>query len=63
MFPGAKASSTFKLSFVPFYKYGACETAQDGGIINTGTFDSQVDTAKPLFLHLLRDDGGEHAVL
>ena len=57
--PGTKVSSTFKLSFVPFYKYGACETAQDGGIINTGTFDSQVDTAKPLFLHLVREHAAE----
>ena len=57
--PGTKVSSTFKLSFVPFYKYGACETAQDGDTINTGTFNSQVDTAKPLFLNLVRHDAPE----
>ena len=60
---GTKVSSTFKLSFVPFYKYGACETAQDGGIINTGTFNSQVDTTKPLFLHLFRGDAPEQYYL
>ena len=60
---GTNVSSTFKLSFVPFYKYGACETAQDGGIINTGTFDSQVDTAKPLFLHLVRHNAAEQYYL
>ena len=56
---GTNVSSTFKLSFVPFYKYGACETAQDGGTINTGTFNSQVDTTKPLFLDLVRNNAPE----
>ena len=33
---GTKVPATFKLTFTPFYKYGSCETAQEGGYINTG---------------------------
>ena len=56
---GTQVSATYKLIFTPFYKYGACETAQDGGYINTGTFDNQIDTTKPLFLRLDRSDAPE----
>ena len=56
---GTNVPSTFKLSFVPFYKYGACETAQEGGYIGTGTFATQIDTSKPLFLRLLRNNAPE----
>ena len=34
---------TTKLTFTPFYKYGSCETAQEGGSINTARFDAQLD--------------------
>ena len=57
--PGTPVPATFKLIFTPFYKYGACETAQEGGYINTGTFNSQIDTSKPLFLRAHRRDTGE----
>ena len=57
--PGTPVPATFKLIFTPFYKYCACETAQDGGYINTGTFNEQIDTTKPLFLHVGRDSSGE----
>ena len=56
---GTQVSATYKLIFTPFYKYGACETAQDGGYINTGTFDNQIDTTKPLLLRLDREGGHE----
>ena len=49
--PGTKVPAVFKLTFIPFYKYGACETSQEGGYINTGTFNHKLDTTKPLFLH------------
>ena len=48
--------ATFKLMFTPFYKYTACETAQEGGYINTGTFNDQIDTTKPLSLRVFADD-------
>ena len=57
--PGTPVPAIFKLIFTPFYKYGACETAQEGGYINTGTFTSQIDTSKPLFLRVQRSDSGE----
>ena len=56
---GTQGPATYKLIFTPFYKYGACETAQEGGYINTGTFDDQIDTTKPLFLRWYRNHAGE----
>ena len=57
---GTTVPATFKLIFTPFYKYGACETAQEGGYINTGTFNNQIDTSKPLFLRWSSgNDAGE----
>ena len=47
---GTQVPAIFKLIFTLFYKYGACETAQEVGYINTGTFNDQIDTSKPLFL-------------
>ena len=51
--------TTTKLTFTPFYKYGSCETAQQGGYINTGRFNAQVDITKPLFLQMDRKDAAE----
>jgi hypothetical protein len=56
---GTPVPPTFRLTFIPFYKYGACETAQEGGYINTGTFNAQIDTSKPLFLRAFRNDATE----
>ena len=56
---GTTVPSTFKLTFIPFYKYAACETAQEGGYINTGTFNAQIDTSKPLLLQVFRSDAAE----
>ena len=54
---GTQVPSMFKLTFIPFHKYGFCETAQNGGYINTGTFPSQIDITKPLFLIVKRSSG------
>ena len=56
---GTQVSSTFKLTFSPFDKFGFCETAQEGGYINTGTFNSQIDITKPLFLIVKRSGATE----
>ena len=56
----ARTPSTFKLTFTPFFKYGACETAQDGGYINTGRFNTQIDVSKPLYFTVLRNDAAEN---
>ena len=56
--PGTPVPATFKLILTPFYKYTACETAQEGGYINTGTFNDQIDTSKPLFLRAHRGETG-----
>ena len=53
---GTKVPATFKLTFTPFYKYGSCETAQEGGYINTGRFNTQLDITKPLYLRVDRDN-------
>ena len=51
--------TTTKLTFTPFYKYGSCETAQEGGYINTARFTTQLDVTKPLFLQVRRNHRGE----
>ena len=56
---GTKVPATFKLTFTPFYKYGSCETAQEGGYINTGRFNTQLDITKPLYLRVDRDQASE----
>ena len=55
----ATVSASAKFTFVPFYKYGTCETAQEGGYINTGRFNAQLDLTKPLSLGLYRHNSGE----
>ena len=58
-----QVSSTFKLMFSPIYKYGACETAQEEGYLNTGTFNDQIDSSKPLFLRVARNHAWEQYYL
>ena len=55
---GTKVPAVFRLIFTPFNRYTACETAQEGGYVNTGRFNNQIDTTKPLLLRVWRD----HAV-
>ena len=57
--PGAQVPSTFKLTFVPFSRYTACETAQVGGYVNTGRFNNRIDTSQPLFLRVVRGHAPE----
>ena len=59
----ARTPSTFKLTFTPYFMYGACETAQDGGYINTGRFSTQIDVSKPLFLTVFRNSAAENMYL
>ena len=56
---GTPFSSSYKLTFTPFNKFGFCESAQVGGYINTATFSAQIDITKPLFLIVERERTGE----
>ena len=49
----------FTFLFSPFYKYGACSSAQDGGYLNVGTFNKQVDPTNGLSLVVYRDGAHE----
>ena len=51
-----RVSSQFTFLFSPFYKYGACSSAQDGGYLNVGTFNKQVDPTNGLSLVIQRGD-------
>ena len=46
----------FTFLFSPFNKYGACSSAQDGGYLNVGTFNKQVDPTNGLSLVVHSDD-------
>ena len=54
-----RVSSQFTFLFSPFYKYGACSSAQDGGYLNVGTFNKQVDPTNGLSLLIQRGDALE----
>ena len=56
---GTPASAMFKMTFTPFNRFAFCESAQEGGYINTGTFRRQIDITKPLFLTVRRHQVGE----
>ena len=47
---GTPASATYKFTFTPWSKFAFCETAQEGGFIETGVFNSQIDITQPLVL-------------
>ena len=49
-----RVSPQFTLLFSPFYKYGACSSAQDGGYLNVETFNNQVDPTNGLSLEVYR---------
>ena len=49
----------FTFLFSPFYKYGACSSAQDGGYLNVGTFNKQVDPTNGLSLVVYRSNAAE----
>ena len=59
--PGTPAPAEYVFIFTPFYKYGACKTAQTGGYVNVGTFNTQLDLNKGIVFHVDRDvHGGEY---
>ena len=51
-----RVSPQFTFLFSPFYKYGACSSAQDGGYLNVGTFNNQVDPTKGINLVIHGDN-------
>ena len=55
-----RVSSQFTFLFSPFYKYGACSSAQDGGYLNVGTFNNQVDPTNGLNLVVYRNHAPEN---
>ena len=54
-----RVSSQFTILFSPFYKYGACSSAQDGGYLNVGTFNKQVNPTNGLSLVIQRSNALE----
>ena len=57
---GGPVPSQVTFLFEPFHKYGACYTAQDGGFVNTGTFNDQLDLSHGISLIVQRhNDGAE----
>ena len=56
-------SATVKLTFNPMMHYGVCETPQDYGYINTGTFNTKMDFTEPFYLRLNRDNSYEEYYL
>ena len=54
-----RVASQFTFLFSPFYKYGACSSAQDGGYLNVGTFNKQVDTTNGINLVIQRSGANE----
>ena len=48
--------SEVTLTFQPYRRYGTCRTAQNGGHVNAGTFNAQLDITKGLSLVARRDD-------
>ena len=56
---GVPVPSQVTFLFEPFNKYGACYTAQNGGYVNTGTFNAQLDLSHGVSLIVQRDDPPE----
>ena len=54
-----RVSSQYTFLFTPFYKYGACSSAQDGGYLNVGTFNQRVYSTNGLSLVIQRGDAFE----
>ena len=56
---GTPQASQYVLLFEPFHRYGACSSAQLGGYVNPGRFNSQVDVSKGLSLFVKRNHAPE----
>ena len=54
-----RVSPHFTFLFSPFYKYGACSSAQDGGYLNVGTFNKTVDPTNGLSFVVYRNNAPE----
>ena len=55
-----RVSPQFTILFSPFYKYGTCSSAQDGGYLNVATFNKQVDPTNGLSLVVYRNEAHEN---
>ena len=51
--------SEVTLTFQPYRRYGTCRTAQNGGYVNAGTFNAQLDITKGLSLVIRRNNAAE----
>jgi len=49
----------FTFLFSPFHKYGTCSSSQDGGYLNVGTFNKQVDPTRGLNFEIYRSNAAE----
>ena len=56
---GTRQASQYVLLFEPFHRYGACSSAQLGGYVNPGHFNSQLDVSKGISLVVKRDAAAE----
>ena len=56
---GTPQASQYVFLFEPFHRYGACSSAQLGGYVNPGHFNSQVDVSKGISLVVKRDHAAE----
>ena len=58
-----RVPAIFTLTFVPYRKYAVCETAQVGGYLNTGTFNTKLDPDKDVSLRVFRHDASEQVFI
>ena len=56
---GTQVSATYKLTFSPEHQYGECESPQDDGYRNIGTFVEKLDLTRPLSLSVYRGNQDE----
>ena len=58
-----RVPAIFTLTFVPYRKYAVCETAQVGGYLNTGTFNTKLDPDKKVSLRVFRNHATEQVFI
>lgn len=56
---GTPQANQYEFLFKPFHRYGVCSSAQQGGYVNPGRFNNQLDISKGLDLVIQRDHKGE----
>ena len=52
-------TAQYELIFTPFYRFGACSSAKNGGYVSSGVFKSQIDLTKHMNLVVFRSDAHE----